>query len=89
MTKKTFSSSVSDQGQCIIPAPLRKRLQLSAGEDLVFWINERGHLEAEPARMARSRAYRIFNNEADALAGALSEVMPSRDSEDIVSDLRR
>lgn len=89
MTKKTFSSAVSDQGQCIIPAPLRARLQLSAGEDLVFWINERGHLEAEPARMTRARSYRAFNSEADAIADALSETMPNRDSEEIVSDLRR
>jgi bifunctional DNA-binding transcriptional regulator/antitoxin component of YhaV-PrlF toxin-antitoxin module len=89
MTKKTFTSTVSGGGQCIIPAPLRKRLQLSAGEDLVFWINERGHLEAEPAHVSRSRSYRAFNNEADALADALSKEMPDRDSEEIVSDLRR
>jgi bifunctional DNA-binding transcriptional regulator/antitoxin component of YhaV-PrlF toxin-antitoxin module len=72
MTKKTFSSTVSEQGQCIIPAPLRKRLQLLTGEELVFWINERGHLEAEPAHMARSRSYRTFNTEADAIADSLS-----------------
>ena len=89
MAKKTFSSTVSDEGQCIIPAPLRKRLQLLHGEELVFWINERGHLEAEPAHLARSRSYRSFNTEADAIADSLSKAMPNRDSEEIVSDLRR
>jgi hypothetical protein len=39
--------------------------------------------------VSRSRSYRAFNNEADALADALSKEMPDRDSEEIVSDLRR
>ena len=39
--------------------------------------------------MTRARSYHAFNSEADAIADALSETMPNRDSEEIVSDLRR
>lgn len=89
MPVKSFSSTLSQRGQCVIPSPLRKQLRLSGGEDLIFWINERGHLEAEPARQARARAYKNFNHEADALAESLSDSWCEHDAEEIVANQRR
>ena len=67
----------------------RKKTKVRIIDHRVIFRSLRGHLEAGPAHMARSRSYRTFNTEADALADSLSKAMPNRDSEEIVSDLRR
>ncbi len=89
MPKKLFPVAISENGQCEIPAPLRKKLQLSSGESLVFWINERGHLEAEPAHEARSRSYKQFNTEADIIAESLANSWPHLNAEDFIAQQRR
>ncbi len=58
----TYSTTLSNRGQVVIPAPLRELLGLNAGSRIIFEPTEQGTLEirqgeAIETRLERIRAY--------------------------------
>ena len=87
--EEMFSAAISERGQVVIPIALRKRVGLSAGDELVWWVNARGHLEAEPARALRARAHKSFLAEARAIAEETVDQWSDKSVEEIMGEIRR
>lgn len=87
--RQTFSASISERGQAVIPIALRKRMGLSTGDELVWWVNAQGHLEAEPARAVRARVHKSFLAEARAIAEETAEHWSDKSVEEIMREIRR
>jgi bifunctional DNA-binding transcriptional regulator/antitoxin component of YhaV-PrlF toxin-antitoxin module len=87
--EETFTAAISERGQVVIPIALRKRVGLSTGDELVWWVNAHGHLEAEPARAVRARAHKSFLAEARAIADETADQWPDKSVEEILGDIRR
>lgn len=86
---ETFSAAISERGQVVIPIALRKRVGLATGDELVWWVNAQGHLEAEPARAVRARAHKVLLAEARAIAEETADQWPDESAAQIVGENRR
>jgi|GEM_PF-3613761 len=86
---ETFSAAISERGQVVIPIALRKRVGLNTGDELIWWVNAHGHLEAEPARAARARAHRALLAEMKAMAEETSDQWLNQSVEEIMENVRR
>ena len=86
---ETYSAAISERGQVVIPIALRKRVGLATGDELIWWVNAQGHLEAEPARAVRARAHKFLLAEARAIAEETADQWPDKSAAEIVGENRR
>lgn len=62
MARETFTVQLDDRGRLYLPAPLRERLQVDDGGQLLLTLQEDGSVRLVPARTVVSRFRGAFRD---------------------------